>query len=268
MSSLHDRDIREPLFAFLEQTYGKVRILEEKMMGRSRADVIMVMPGALAGIEIKSDADTYTRLARQVKDYDAYFDYNLVVVGTSHAQHIEEHVPEHWGIITVEMPHSAEGTDSPAASARRSGSSKPSGSVSETSDTRLGASSLNLADAAGLSVPLAEAAVQSPDFYVLRKARKNPKDVLRAKLSFLWRPELNKLLEANWLPAYKSKSKDFVRRALLTEVTEDDLHAQISETLFERDYTAIAAQINAFRAEHGKKPRRKRKRPRRRKSLL
>ena len=27
---LHDRDIREPLFDFLEDTYGKIRILEEK----------------------------------------------------------------------------------------------------------------------------------------------------------------------------------------------------------------------------------------------
>lgn len=100
---LHDKDIREPLFDFLEETFGKVRILEEKTMGRSRADVVMVAPGELYGIEIKSDADTYARLARQVKDYDRYYDRNIVVVGTSHAMHIREHVPEYWGIITVEI---------------------------------------------------------------------------------------------------------------------------------------------------------------------
>lgn len=100
---LYDKDIREPLFEFLEDTYGKVRIIEEKQMGRSRADVVMVVPGALYGIEIKSDADTYTRLKRQVKDYNQFFDYNYVAVGTSHAMHIEEHVPEWWGIITVEL---------------------------------------------------------------------------------------------------------------------------------------------------------------------
>ena len=55
---LYDRDIREPLFDFLEETYGKIRILEEKMMGRSRADAVMVTADALYGIEIKSDADT------------------------------------------------------------------------------------------------------------------------------------------------------------------------------------------------------------------
>jgi hypothetical protein len=103
---LHDKDIREPLFDFLEEQYGKIRIIEEKRMGRSRADVVMVTESALWVIEIKSDADTYARLARQVKDYDKYFDYNLVVVGTSHAAHIKEHVPKYWGIITVERMES------------------------------------------------------------------------------------------------------------------------------------------------------------------
>lgn len=100
---LYDKDIREPLFDFLEEKYGKIRIIEEKQMGRSRADVVMVMPEAVCGIEIKSDADTYARLERQVKDYDRYFDYNYIVAGTSHAMHVEEHVPDWWGIITVEL---------------------------------------------------------------------------------------------------------------------------------------------------------------------
>ena len=100
---LKDKDIREPLFFFLEETYGKVRILEEKNIGSSRADVVMITEGLIYGIEIKSDADTYARLAGQVKDYDRYYDRNIVVVGTSHALHIREHVPEHWGVITVEL---------------------------------------------------------------------------------------------------------------------------------------------------------------------
>ena len=99
---LYDKDIREPLFEFLEERYGKIRIIEEKRMGRSRADIVMVLPRAVMGIEIKSDADTYARLARQVRDYDRYFDRNTVVVGASHGLHIEEHVPVWWGIITVD----------------------------------------------------------------------------------------------------------------------------------------------------------------------
>ena len=99
---LKDKDIREPLFDFLEMEYGKTRIIEEKMIGKSRADVIMVITGGLVGIEIKSDADTYTRLESQIKDYECYFDYNIVVVGSSHAIHVPEHVPDTWGIITVD----------------------------------------------------------------------------------------------------------------------------------------------------------------------
>jgi len=58
---LKDAEIREPLFDFLEEQYGTIRILEEKNIGKSRADVMMVTEGALYGIEIKSDADTYAR---------------------------------------------------------------------------------------------------------------------------------------------------------------------------------------------------------------
>lgn len=99
---LYDKDIREGLFDFLDETYGKNRILEEKRIGRSRADVVMVTLTAIYGIEIKSDADTYTRLERQIWDYDRFYDYNYVVAGSRHAMHIEEHVPESWGIITVD----------------------------------------------------------------------------------------------------------------------------------------------------------------------
>ncbi|MBR4755160.1 MAG: sce7726 family protein, partial [Lachnospiraceae bacterium] len=102
-NKLYDRDIREPLFEFLEDRFGKVRILEEKRAGRAVADVIMITPTAIYGIEIKSDADTYTRLEKQVSYYNLYFDRNIVVVGTSHAAHIDEHVPDFWGIITVEV---------------------------------------------------------------------------------------------------------------------------------------------------------------------
>ncbi len=100
---LYDKDIREPLFDFLDDLYPKNRIIEEKKMGRSRADVVMVTPEAVYGIEIKSDADSYVRLERQIKDYDYYYDRNYVVVGTTHAYHISEHVPKWWGIITVEL---------------------------------------------------------------------------------------------------------------------------------------------------------------------
>lgn len=205
---LYDKDIREPLFEFLEERYGKMRFLEEQVMGQSRADVVMVLPEALCGIEIKSDADTYARLERQVYDYNLYYDYNIVVVGTSHAAHIEEHVPEWWGIITVE---------------------------SEEDRT---------------------------DFYLMREAKENPKMEWNHKIEILWRPELAHIQELNRMYAYKQKSKRFVADKIVETVEPKILAGQLSDELFERDYTKIWEQIQTFRKENGQKPRRRRRRRR------
>lgn len=96
---LYDKDIREALFDYLDEYFGENRTLEEKNIGNVRADVVMVTPGFIAGLEIKSDADTYERLAGQVREYDRYFDLNYVVTGRSHVQHMAEHVPSYWGIL-------------------------------------------------------------------------------------------------------------------------------------------------------------------------
>lgn len=190
---LYDKDIREPLFEFLEERHEKIRIIEEKQMGKSRADVVMVIPGAITGIEIKSDADTYARLKRQVKDYNQYFDRNYIVAGSTHGMHIEEHVPDWWGIITVELIGS------------------------------------------------------EVDFYLLREARDNPKVNWKKKLSLLWRPELVRIQELNQMPKYKEKSKLFVIDKILTKVPEEVLAEQVSDTLFERDYTAIEDIIREYK---------------------
>ena len=99
---LHDADIRDDLCDYFENIHGKIRFFDELTMGKSRADIVMVTDMGLIGLEIKSDYDSYERLSRQVRDYDRFFDFNYVVIGTSHAAHIREHVPDHWGIITAE----------------------------------------------------------------------------------------------------------------------------------------------------------------------
>ena len=202
---IHDKDIREPLFDYLEETYGRIRILEEKMMGRSRADVVMVTEVALYGIEIKSDADTYARLARQVKDYDKYYDRNIIVAGTKHAHSIKEHVPEWWGIITV-----------------------------EEEDGRL-------------------------DFYFYREPEDNPKLDITRKISILWRPELAHIQELNGMPKYRDKSKLFVANKIVETVPYEALSPQISEELFQRDYTKIEETLNEFRKERTVRKRRRRR---------
>jgi hypothetical protein len=62
----------------------------------------MITPLLLYGIEIKSDADTYARLEKQVRWYNWYYDRCMIVIGSTHAAHVQEHVPEWWGIVTVE----------------------------------------------------------------------------------------------------------------------------------------------------------------------
>lgn len=202
---MYDKDIREPLFEFLEEYYGKVRIIEEKKMGRSRADVVMILPDAVCGLEIKSDADTYARLSRQVKDYNLYYDYNFIVAGTRHAHHVAEHVPDWWGIITVELEEGR------------------------------------------------------PDFYVLRKPQENPQVDWKKKMSLLWRPELVHIQELNQMPRYKEKSKQFVIEKILLKVPKEKLYPQISQELFERDYTKIAEEIQAYRKGNRKSSRKSRK---------
>lgn len=100
---LYDKDIREPMFDYLEEQFGKTRIFEEKIIGRSRADIIMLTDESIIGIEIKSDRDTYDRLKKQVRNYNKYCDYNYIAIGKTHEKHVEKHVPKEWGIFVVAM---------------------------------------------------------------------------------------------------------------------------------------------------------------------
>ena len=61
---LRDKDIREPLFDFLEEMYGKIRILEEKQIGKSRADIVRVLP-ELAHIQELNEMPKYKEKSKQ-----------------------------------------------------------------------------------------------------------------------------------------------------------------------------------------------------------
>ena len=194
---IYDKDIREPLFDWFEETFGKARVFEEKRTGRARADVVLVTEGNVTGVEIKSDADSYSRLSNQVKEYNKFYTRNIVVVGASHSKHIAEHVPDYWGIV----------------------------SVSEK-DGRL-------------------------FFEVLREPQDNPKVKLKNTLRLLWRPELALLQEKNKMPKYREKSKEFVITKIAERVPEkipmETIRDQISDILFERDYTLIQSIIKDFK---------------------
>jgi hypothetical protein len=70
------------------------------VIGDSRADIVTVTDH-LTGYEIKSDADTYVRLRRQIGDYDAFFEENWLVVGKKHLSVASSHIPTYWGILCV-----------------------------------------------------------------------------------------------------------------------------------------------------------------------
>ncbi len=92
--------LRDALCEFLEEKYGKIRFLEEKNIGKVRADMIAVLPNGLCGIEIKSHSDSYTRLAGQIKGYDKFCDISYLAVGSIHTRAME-HIPPAWGLISM-----------------------------------------------------------------------------------------------------------------------------------------------------------------------
>ena len=50
------------------------------------------------------------------------------------------------------------------------------------------------------------------------------------------------------MPKYREKSKTFVIDKILLKVPEHILHEQISQELFERDYTRIEETIRQYKA--------------------
>lgn len=47
---MHDKVMREPLFDYLEEHLGRIRILEEKDIGRVRADLMIVLSSEIWGV--------------------------------------------------------------------------------------------------------------------------------------------------------------------------------------------------------------------------
>ena len=176
-----DKDMREPLFDYLEESYGKVRTIEEKIIKKSRADVLAVIDEAIIGIEIKSDNDTYTRLKTQVKDYEKFCNYCFLAIGEKHKKHAAEHVPDYWGILVI------------------------------TED----------------------------NVEMLRDADVCPKVKLKNQLNLLWRPELAHIQSKYHFPKYTNKKRVEIYDYLIDKLGEEQLLHDLTDELFERDYTVF-----------------------------
>jgi hypothetical protein len=99
---MRDRDVREALRrkVLSEHTRDPDTLVIDELgvaHGSARVDVAVVN-GRLHGYEIKSDADTLTRLPAQAMAYSAVFDRVTIVAGSKHADHLNDIVPYWWGI--------------------------------------------------------------------------------------------------------------------------------------------------------------------------
>lgn len=244
-----DKDIREPLFGFLEEFYGKIRIFEEKVTGISRTDALGVIDGQLIGFEIKSDSDTYTRLKRQTADYDLLCDVNYLVVGKSHRRQADQHIPAHWGIICVYEEDETENEMAEANTGKGKNKGKAKGKAGPAPDAKM------LPNRTGEEISEINMAADIKEEKLPPKEKKkiiveidqipgvNPNVRLERQLDLLWRPELATLQEWNEMPKYAQKSKAFVREKILERIPQETLKRQITDLLFERDYEALLAQI-------------------------
>ena len=97
---MDDKQIRSILIQFLKAGHEKLRIYQEKAIGGSVCDLMMVTD-SLTGYEIKSDLDNYARINSQVGAYQQFFNKNYIVVGKSHETSVAYHVPDSWGIVVV-----------------------------------------------------------------------------------------------------------------------------------------------------------------------
>lgn len=99
---MRDRDVREALYSkVLKEHEGDTDtlVLDELGIrhGASRVD-IAVINGEIHGFEIKSDADTLTRLSAQMTFYSEVFDRVTLVVGQKHAEKAMPTLPDWWGV--------------------------------------------------------------------------------------------------------------------------------------------------------------------------
>jgi hypothetical protein len=77
-------------------------VIEELGLNRGSCRVdVAVVNGLLHGYEIKSDADTLSRLPSQVVSYSAILDKATLVVGAAHVARAIPLLPEWWGIRVV-----------------------------------------------------------------------------------------------------------------------------------------------------------------------
>lgn len=101
---MKDADVRGAVMEMLEDQHGGAQdtliVQELGLLGRARADVT-VINGSLHGMELKSAADTLSRLPNQVETYSRVFDRVTLFVAGCHHDAAVELIPTWWGVSCV-----------------------------------------------------------------------------------------------------------------------------------------------------------------------
>ena len=69
-------------------------------LSHERADLALISPTEMIGIEIKAATDRLTRLPRQMAAYDRVFTYCYAIVDERHADAALHATPDHWSVLT------------------------------------------------------------------------------------------------------------------------------------------------------------------------
>lgn len=95
----HDAEIRNALLEMMGDHKPPERMLvQEWALPRGIADVATIALDCIAGYEIKSAADSVTRLPGQIKAYGEVFDTCTLVTADNHIKHAAKVLPPWWGI--------------------------------------------------------------------------------------------------------------------------------------------------------------------------
>lgn len=98
----HDQAIRDVLIPRLQRySDGDPFIVQEWSIPGGIADVCVLGVDYVAGYEIKSHADSMTRLRFQVPAYEV-FDHCHLVTATNHVRAALERLPRWWGVLVIE----------------------------------------------------------------------------------------------------------------------------------------------------------------------
>lgn len=96
-----EREIRDQLLSLLAERNTSSDVIAEEFRldtGSSRIDVIQ-LGAELVGYEIKSEQDTFARLANQLHAYNRVFDRLYLVCGPRHLAQALALLPSWWGIL-------------------------------------------------------------------------------------------------------------------------------------------------------------------------